>query len=241
MFFRFSASIKRFNELKMSLDRVESFTVALEQVLSSSVLGQTISCLWSQRVAPQKTRPRPILPNLPAPEAPSSPPQAAPVEVSIIEEGSGEEMVKPLRTDDLLPSDTPFAQPTEGTFSPTVTLVPPTAPSSATKSTVTAHAPTPKFLHNSNALQEELSEQLAQMATQLKRNAVYFSESLGKDKAVVEAAQEKIESNFDIMKLERLRLRDLRGKTGSTTCIVLMSVIVVSVSVVMMFFVIRLT
>jgi hypothetical protein len=31
---------------------------------------------------------------------------------------------------------------------------------------------------NSNALQQELSDQLAHMATQLKRNAIHFSDSL---------------------------------------------------------------
>jgi len=94
---------------------------------------------------------------------------------------------------------------------------------------------------NSNALQQELSDQLAHMATQLKRNAIHFSESLAKDQAVVEEAQGKIEGNFDVMQKERLRVRDLRGKTGSTTCLVVTSVVAVLVAFVVMVLVIRAT
>jgi SNARE protein 1 len=112
------------------------------------------------------------------------------------------------------------------------------SPSKPTKSTAT---PSPGFMQNSNALQQELSDQLAQMATQLKRNAIHFSDSLGKDQAVVEDAQLKIEGNYDVMKKERLRARDLRGKSGSTTCLVVMSVVAVLVAFVIMVLVIRAT
>jgi len=79
------------------------------------------------------------------------------------------------------------------------------------------------------------------MATQLKRNALHFSDSLAKDQAVVEDAQLKIEGNYDVMTKERLRVRDLRGKTGSTTCLVVMSVVVVLVAFIVMILVIRAT
>jgi SNARE protein 1 len=98
-----------------------------------------------------------------------------------------------------------------------------------------------KFLQNSTALQQDLSEQLAQMATQLKRNAMHFSESLAKDQVVVEAAQEKIVENYDVMVKERSRLRDHRGKSGHTTRLVMLSLLVVVVSFIFMFFIIRLT
>ncbi|KAF9241810.1 hypothetical protein BU15DRAFT_73153 [Melanogaster broomeanus] len=94
---------------------------------------------------------------------------------------------------------------------------------------------------NSRALQEELSEQLALMATQLRRNATHFSESLQKDKTVVEAMQEKLEGNFDFMKRERIRLRDFRGKSGGTTCLVIMSILIVLIAFMLMVFVIRVT
>lgn len=79
------------------------------------------------------------------------------------------------------------------------------------------------------------------MATQLRRNATHFSASLEKDKSVVEAMQEKVEGNFDFMKRERIRLRDFRGKSGGTTCLVMMSVLVVLIAFILMVFIIRLT
>lgn len=100
---------------------------------------------------------------------------------------------------------------------------------------------TPTILQNSRALQEELSEQLALMAAQLRRNATHFSDSLGKDKAVVEAMQEKLEGNFELLKNQRIRLRDFRGKSGGTTCLVIMSVIVVLIAFILMVFIIRVT
>jgi hypothetical protein len=79
------------------------------------------------------------------------------------------------------------------------------------------------------------------MATQLKRNAMHFSDSLGKDEAVLSGAQEKLERNFDVMKAERTKLRDHRGKSRWTTCLVTTSVVVVLMTFVLMLFVIRLT
>lgn len=79
------------------------------------------------------------------------------------------------------------------------------------------------------------------MATQLRRNATHFSESLEKDKSVLVTMQEKVEGNFEFMKRERIRLRDFRGKSGSTTCLVMMSVIVVLIAFMLMVFVIQLT
>jgi len=96
-------------------------------------------------------------------------------------------------------------------------------------------------MQNSNALQQELSEQLAQMATQLKRNALHFSDSLVQDQAVVEDAQLKFEENYGMMQKQQLRVKDLRGKTGSTTCLVVMSVVVVLFAFVFMVLIIRAT
>jgi len=79
------------------------------------------------------------------------------------------------------------------------------------------------------------------MATQLHRNATHFSESLEKDKSVLVAMQEKVEGNFDFMKRERIRLRDFQGKSGGTTCLVIMSVVVVLIAFILMVFIIRLT
>jgi hypothetical protein len=154
-----------------------------------------------------------------------------------------EETTTSLAAEDLLllPSDTP-AYPSSRSFSfPTpTTLIPSTLPHSSTATASTTGA-APRFLQNSNALQQELSDQLAQMATQLKRNAVHFSESLAKDQAVVEDTQQKLESNFDIMQKERVRLRDHRGKSTSTTCLVVLIVLTVVLLFVLMVSIIRFT
>lgn len=144
-------------------------------------------------------------------------------------------------TDDLLPADTP-AYPTSASFSfPTpMTLITPSIPSSSTTTAVTTGA-APRFLQNSSALQQELSDQLAQMATQLKRNALHFSDTLVKDQAVVEETQQKLEGNFDTMQKERIRLRDHSGKSSSTTCLVFFVVVTATLLVVLMAYIIRFT
>jgi len=79
------------------------------------------------------------------------------------------------------------------------------------------------------------------MASQLKRNAIHFSENLSKDKGIVDEAAEKLETNYVRMKEERLRLRDHRAKSGSTTCMVMGAVIAVVVAWILTFLVIRIT
>jgi low affinity Fe/Cu permease len=86
-----------------------------------------------------------------------------------------------------------------------------------------------------------MSEQLANMAAQLKRNAMYFAGALEKDKAVVTGAQEKVERNFDMMTKERVRLRDHRSKSWGTTWLVVLTLAVALVGFIMTFFVIRIT
>ena len=96
-------------------------------------------------------------------------------------------------------------------------------------------------MQNSAALQEELSAQLAQMATQLKRNAVHFANALEKDKAVVQETQEKLERNHDVKTKERVRLRDHHSKSWGTTWITMLSLLVVLIGFIMTFLVIRIT
>ena len=91
------------------------------------------------------------------------------------------------------------------------------------------------------AVHEELSAQLVQMASQLKRNAVHFSDALVKDQIVVEEAKFKLESNFDGLHKERSRLRDHAGKGRGTTWLTMFGVIAVFVSFFIMFFIIRFT
>ena len=123
---------------------------------------------------------------------------------------------------------------------PSSTLLPPSIAAASGKDSKSS-ASAPAFLQNSQALQEEMSEQLARMATQLKRNAMHFADSLEKDKAVVEGAHQKLERNYDVMTKERVRLRDHRSKSWGTTWLVMLSMLVAVIGFVLTFFVIRLT
>lgn len=91
------------------------------------------------------------------------------------------------------------------------------------------------------AMHEELSAQLAQMATQLKRNAIHFSDTLARDQAVVEETNLKMESTFGEVQKERVRLRDHSEKSRGTTWLTIFSIVAVFVSFFIMFFIIRLT
>jgi hypothetical protein len=113
-------------------------------------------------------------------------------------------------------------------------LVPPLA-------TAADGTPAQALLQNSTAAQEELSVQLAQMAGQLRRNAERFSKALAVDQAVLHDAEEKMGTNYEVMKRERVRLRDHRGKSIGTTCLTITSVLVVTVAFVVMLFVLRFT
>lgn len=119
-------------------------------------------------------------------------------------------------------------------------LLPPRIPAPSLASAADA-APAQGLLQHSTALQEELSTQLAQMAGQLRRNAEHFSTALAADQAVLRSAEEKIGANYDVMKRERVRLRDHRGKSLGTTCLTITSVLVVAVAFLVMFFLLRFT
>ncbi|KAH9949093.1 hypothetical protein B0H21DRAFT_777493 [Amylocystis lapponica] len=223
------ASFQRFEELRRTLDRLENMVVEVDK-----------------RVAPKPFRPDPILPTLPIPKMKVPRETAVPatsveLKVDVPEHPthpSAEEETTTIAAQDLLlsPSETgPYLR--RGSINPSTTLLSPSLPSASTSST----AGNPAFLQNSAALQEELSAQLAQMATQLKRNALHFAGSLDKDKALVLETQEKLERNHGVMTTERVRLRDHHGKSWGTTWIVMLSLVVVLVGFVMTFFVIRIT
>lgn len=96
-------------------------------------------------------------------------------------------------------------------------------------------------MHTSLQTQEDLSDQLAQMAAQLKRNAQSFAAQLHEDNALVQLAHDQLEGVHTRVKTEKTTLRDFRGKSGYTTCMVIGAVVVVMISWVMMFFMIKLT
>jgi len=82
--------------------------------------------------------------------------------------------------------------------------------------------------------------QLAQMAGRLRRNAEHFSGALPADQTVLHAAEKKVGANLDVMKRERVRLRDHRGRALGTTRLTISSV-VVAIAFLVIFFVIRFT
>ncbi|THH10668.1 hypothetical protein EW145_g1165 [Phellinidium pouzarii] len=210
----------------------------------------------NQDLKPWRRRLNPILPTLPMPSEES-------IEASKARETSDQapaySMDEPLvpvdeselkNEVDLLPVDLlefPLSggpqtgSRTSRSLTPASTLLPSLLPSTSDLSDARSSNVIPGFLQTSTALQEDLSSQLAQMARQLKINAQHFSETLGKDQVGIQSAQEKLEQNYDDLSKERVRLRDHRGKSGSTTCLVLLSILVVIVGFVSTFFIIRVT
>lgn len=208
--------------------------------------------LEMKRVAPEHKRPSPILPSIPIPVnatpepvSPANAPQdvtpgASEAAALLPAEGTA------VPTYDFLLSPPDSELPSRRSLlDPDASQPPPTLPrafsSSGSSGTAANQTRTPAFLQNSAALQEEMSAQLAQMATQLKRNALHFSNSLEKDKALVQETQEKLERNFDVMSKERVRLRDHRSKSWGTTWIVVLSMLVAVIGFILTFFVIRFT
>ena len=100
---------------------------------------------------------------------------------------------------------------------------------------------TSSLLSASLQTHDELSNELARMATQLKQNAMHFSESLNKDRALVQSASDALERNHDTMTRERVRLRDHRGKSFGTTWMIFGALATVSAAWLFMFFIIRFT
>ncbi|KAI0051101.1 hypothetical protein FA95DRAFT_1463876, partial [Auriscalpium vulgare] len=212
-------SRRHYDDLRQVIDRLEERLTA-----------------ESDNLTPAPSRPSPLLPTVPLP--PPSARRANPPPIHKAAHSSSalsvpEEVEPPEQEAELL------LGPEDRTPPPALDPLPQGSslalPSSSTS------APTPAFLQNSSAVQEELSAQLAQMAGQLRRNALHFSEALAKDQAALQDTDEKIGSNFDVMKKERLRLRDHRGKSMGTTCLTFASLIIVLVAFVVMFFVIRIT
>ena len=78
---------------------------------------------------------------------------------------------------------------------------------------------------SSSVLQEELLAQLAQMTGKLRRDVEHFSGALVADQGVMRAA-EKVSANMEVMKRERVWLRDHRGKALGMTSQTMPNVVV---------------
>ncbi|KAJ3501148.1 hypothetical protein NLJ89_g9473 [Agrocybe chaxingu] len=222
----------KLNDTKIKLDRIDTFLKDVQKACK-----------------PSPTQPTSLLASLPIPEPPE-------------EKGiSPAEQPSSPRTQSLL------AEPSVSTVGLTISppdpegispsLITAALPSLLPLSAAEA-APTSAFSHGlgptptsrkvaggsgggatSMAIQEELSSQLELMAQQLKRNAIHFSTSLANDKAVVEAAQEKLESNYDAMQSQRTKLKSHSSKSSSTTWLVTGIILVVVLLFMLMVSVIR--
>jgi hypothetical protein len=200
-----------------------------------------------QQYTPPTVRPAPILPTVPTPVFVSpepigvtSPSAKTPAdEVALLLGGDGP--VTPAAGDLLLtPHDsTPAPAPSDSAPFASSTALPAATPSPARPAAEAA--PQASFLQNSAAVQEELSQQLAQMAAQLRRNAQHFGASLEKDRHVVAAAAEKVERNLDVLTTQRVRVRD-RGVSGrGSTCFLVVALIGVVIAFAAMVLLIRFT
>jgi hypothetical protein len=100
---------------------------------------------------------------------------------------------------------------------------------------------TSAFLTTSRQTQEEITARMAEMATQLKKNAQFFGKALEDDKEAIAQAEALLEKNMATTQKERGRLGAYSGKSRGTTWLVFLSVAVVGVAWVLMFFLIRIT
>ncbi|KAJ8094625.1 hypothetical protein PM082_010631 [Marasmius tenuissimus] len=218
-----NGSSEKTQQIRTSLERMDGFLQSVKK-----------------KTVPRPKRPQPILPTLPIPAVLLEP----------LSDSSPAEDLKPPEDSDNVPSPTdddllslpsdpllPIASTSES--GPNLAAdIPSLIPSSSTPG---ASKSTAILMQNSNALQQEMTDQLAQMSAQLKRNMIHFSESLAKDAAVVEETKEKLESNFDAMSANKTQLQQHQGKSWTTTWVTLSIVITVLVSFASMVFLIRLT
>ncbi|KAH9059508.1 hypothetical protein EDB87DRAFT_761048 [Lactarius vividus] len=215
---------KRLMDIRGLLDRLDAFMLSV-----------------NERVVPEPLRLEPFLPTVPRP----SPSVTRKPDLPTVQRLAPPSHVTSslLTTEDTEASAAADVDLLLGSADESAAFLPP----DRTPSTIGARntggdaASASAMLQNSTALQEELATQLAQMAGQLRRNAEHFSGALAADQGVLRVAEEKVGANLDVMKRERLRLRDHRGKALGTTCLTISSVLVVAIAFLVMFFVIRFT
>lgn len=94
---------------------------------------------------------------------------------------------------------------------------------------------------NPNSNQEELTQELSQMAAQLKKNVHHFNKLLVEDQSVLVANQTKLELNSNSMTKEGARLSQVSLKNRSMTWFTIAAVAAVAISWILMFIIIRLT
>lgn len=98
-----------------------------------------------------------------------------------------------------------------------------------------------RLRQNHRATEEELTNELSQMANQLKRNAHHFGQVLGEDRNIIEANATRLERNHEQMKKEGGRLGEVSIRGRQMTWFTIFAVAAVMVAWFMMFVIIRLT
>lgn len=121
----------------------------------------------------------------------------------------------------------------------------PASPARRTPSPLSPNASTGRtsdtLLQHHRQTQESLSSDLLSMAGRLKANSLAFAGALERDKGVMEDAKEKLAGNLDGMTNQRARLKDVVQRAKGMGWLTLGSILVVIVSWVGLFIVIRLT
>ncbi|GEM08097.1 serine/arginine repetitive matrix 1 [Rhodotorula toruloides] len=102
-------------------------------------------------------------------------------------------------------------------------------------------ATTSDLLSRHHALQSTLLDSLTSLSGALKSSTLTFSDSLAKDKEVMEKAKEQLEGNMGTMVGQQKRLKDVRGKTRGTTCWTIGLLAIVAVLWVLVFLLIKVT
>ncbi|KAJ9475913.1 hypothetical protein PHBOTO_006000 [Pseudozyma hubeiensis] len=116
--------------------------------------------------------------------------------------------------------------------------IPPTATSTSAPTTTSASE---TILQSDRATHEALSSELLRMATVLKSNSLAFADSLERDRLLLEKAGTDLGQNLDLMTRTRGRLGVYSKKARSMGWFTLSAILVVIVSWMLMFLLIRLT
>ncbi|SNX87845.1 uncharacterized protein MEPE_06556 [Melanopsichium pennsylvanicum] len=116
---------------------------------------------------------------------------------------------------------------------------PATYPPAATATVSTSASDT--ILQSDRATHEALSSELLRMASILKSNSLAFADSLERDRILLEKAGNDLSHNLDLMTRTRGRLGVYSRKARNMGCFTLTSILIVMLSWMLMFLLIRLT
>lgn len=94
---------------------------------------------------------------------------------------------------------------------------------------------------SARAEQDDLSEELIAMTKQLKQNALALSQGLSSDMPLIEQTSNKLEGNADKMTTQRKQLNIFSSSSRATTCLTFSSIVIVFISWIILFMIIKLT